>query len=106
MAAVWICLPLAILISFGKRWCGLLAVTLAGAAAASLIAVPSTYPGDTAANRMIGRLAKAPEWRGLGVYIDLQLESIDAHPYLGKARLTEFLDNPEQRSLFEALDLG
>src|SRR5262249_50106041 len=27
-------------------------------------------------------------------------------PYRGRARLTEFLDDPEQRALFEALNLG
>jgi competence protein ComEC len=47
----------------------------------------------------VGTLTKAPEWRGLGVYLDLQLQH-------GRARLTEFLETPEQRALFDALNLG
>lgn len=35
----------------------------------------------------------------MGVYLDLQLQT-------GKTRLTEFLEVPEQRALFDALDLG
>src|SRR5262249_59830344 len=40
------------------------------------------------------------------VYLDLQLTAIDAQPLRGRARLTEFLDSPEQRALFDALHLG
>jgi competence protein ComEC len=58
------------------------------------------------ASRVTGWLTKAPEWRGLGVYLDLQLQTIDRQPYRGRARLTEFLDDPELRRLFEALRLG
>jgi competence protein ComEC len=105
-ASVWICLPLAILISFGKRWCGLIAVLLLGAGLASLTVPPATYTGDTTANRVVGRLRSAPEWRGLGVYLDLDVETIDAKAYRGRARLTEFLDNPEQHDQLDALDLG
>ena len=105
-ASVWICLPLAVLISFAKRWCGLIAVILAGAGIASLIPTPPTNLDDSTAARVIGSLTKAPEWRGLGVYLDLQLTAIDAQPLRGRARLTEFLDGPEQRALFDALQLG
>jgi competence protein ComEC len=62
-------------------------------------------PGDSAA-RVVGRLSRAPEWRGVGAYLDIELQTIDAQPYRGRARLTEFLDDPEQRGLFDALDLG
>jgi competence protein ComEC len=62
-------------------------------------------PGDSAA-RVVGRLSKAPEWRGVGTYLDIELQTVDEQPYLGRARLTEFLDDPEQRGLFDALDLG
>jgi competence protein ComEC len=55
---------------------------------------------------VIGKLTKAPEWRGLGVYLDLELLSVDAKPYHGSARLTEFLDGSGQREVFDALDLG
>jgi competence protein ComEC len=55
-------------------------------------------PGDTAA-RVVGTLTRAPEWRGEGVYLDVQLQN-------GRARLTEFLEDPEQRALFDALGLG
>jgi competence protein ComEC len=56
--------------------------------------------------RVTGRLSSVPEWHGLGAYLDLQLQSIESQPYGGRARLTEFLDDPEQRALFEALNLG
>ena len=62
-------------------------------------------PGDTAV-RAVGRLTRPPEWRGVGTYLDVELLSVDAQPYRGRARLTEFLDDPEQRALFDALDLG
>jgi competence protein ComEC len=104
--SVWICLPLAVLISFGKRWCGLIAVALLGSGLASLTPTPPPDPGDAPASRISGQLLKAPEWRGLGAYLDLTLIAIDAQPARGRARLTEFLDDPEQRSLFDALQLG
>ena len=104
--SVWISLPLAILISFAKRWCALIAVGLVGASIASLEPGPPPELRDATAARVIGSLTKAPEWRGLGVYLDLQLQSIDALPYRGRARLTEFLDDAEQRALFDALNLG
>jgi len=56
--------------------------------------------------RLICTLSKPPQWRGLGVYLDVELQSIDARPYRGKARLTEFLDDPRLREMFDALDLG
>src|SRR4029077_10029127 len=63
-------------------------------------------PADTTAMGVIGHLSNAPEWHGLGAYLDLQLQTIDSQPYRGRAHLTEFLDDPEQRALFEALNLG
>jgi competence protein ComEC len=42
----------------------------------------------------------------LGAYLDVELQPVDAQPYRGRARLTEFLDDPGQRELFDALDLG
>ena len=62
-------------------------------------------PGDSAA-RVVGKLSQAPEWRGVGTYLDLELQTVDAQPYRGRARLTEFLNDSEQRGLFNALDLG
>src|SRR5262249_40717844 len=35
-----------------------------------------------------------------------ELQSVDSLPYGGRARLTEFLDDPELRAMFDALDLG
>jgi competence protein ComEC len=104
--SVWLCLPLAILIFFARRWCGFIAVALVGAGIGSWAPAPPAELSDTAASRITGWLTKAPEWRGLGAYLDLKLESIDGQPHSGRARLTEFLDNPEQRDLFEALNLG
>src|SRR5262245_6110989 len=100
------CLPLAVLISFGKRWCGLIAVALFGAGIASLTPTPPRNPDDSTAARVTGSLIRAPEWRGLGVYLDLQVTAIDGQPLRGRLRLTEFLDDPEQRALFHALNLG
>src|SRR2546423_8484624 len=51
-------------------------------------------------------MTRPPERRGTGAYLDLELHSVDAQPYHGRARLTEFLDDPEQRGLFDALNLG
>ena len=103
--SVWICLPLAILLSFAKRWCALLAIALLGAGLASRQATVLPDPGDTAV-RLVGRLTKAPEWRGLGTYLDVELQTVDGQPYRGRARLSEFLDDPELRRLFEVLGLG
>lgn len=55
-------------------------------------------PGDTA-QRVAGTILRPPEWRGEGVNLDLQLQD-------GRARLTEFLEEPEQRALFDGLGLG
>jgi competence protein ComEC len=83
-------------------------VVLVGAARAEMqdVTVPDLGSHGDAAARVIGRLVKHPEWRGIGAYLDLALESVDAQPWRGRARLTEFLDDPEQRTLFDALDLG
>jgi hypothetical protein len=104
--SVWVCLPIAILVSFRKRWFGLIAIALLGAGVASLQSGPPAYIDDTTATRLTGRLTKAPEWRGVGTYLDLELQVIDAQSFHGKARLSEFLDDPEQRALFDALGLG
>jgi competence protein ComEC len=104
--SVWISLPLAILISFARRWCALIAIMLFGAAIASLTPSPPPDLESPAASRVIGQLTKAPEWRGLGAYLDLRVQTIDAQPANGRARLTEFLDDASQRALFDALRLG
>src|SRR3989449_5171546 len=103
--SVWICLPVAILISFAKRRCALLAVALAGAGLAARQPAVLPDPGDTAV-RLVGRLTKAPEWRGLGVYLDVELQTVDGQRYPGRARLTEFLDDPDLRRLFDGFELG
>ena len=89
----------------GRGWIFYLLVGLFGAADSSLTPTIQPVPTDTAV-RVKGKLTKPPEWRGLGTYLDVELQSIDAQPYRGRARLTEFLDNPGQRELFNALDLG
>ncbi len=102
---VWICLPLAILLSFIRRRCALLATFLLGSSVASMQPTVPPDPGDTAV-RLVGRLRKAPEWHGLGTYLDVQLQTVDGLPYRGRARLTEFLDDPVTRQPFDELDLG
>src|SRR5256885_407511 len=89
----------------GRGWCLWLLVALIGAADASRVPTVPPVPED-AAVRVVGKLLKAPEWRGLGTYLDVELQSIDTQPYRGRARLTEFLNEPDQRELFEKLDLG
>jgi competence protein ComEC len=104
--AVWICLPLAILLGFARKPCALIAIFLLGAGLRSREQpVPPLPPGNEA-SRVVGRLQNRPDWRGLGVYLDVELDSIDGVPYRGRARLTEFLEDPELKALFNALELG
>src|SRR5688572_286773 len=104
--AVWLCLPLAVLLSFARKRCAWLAVFLLGAGLRSLEQpVPPLPPGNEA-SRVVGRLLHQPDWRGLGVYLDLGVEFVDDVPYRGRARLTEFLDDPELTALFSQLDLA
>jgi competence protein ComEC len=51
-------------------------------------------------------VTRAPEWRGIGVYLDVQIQTVDDRSYRGRARLTEFLDNSDQLQLFNTLDIG
>jgi len=103
--AVWLCLPLAILLGFARRPLFLLPVFLLGAGLRS--AVPAVPPDpDTEAVRLVGKISRAPEWRGIGVYLDIQISSVDGRQYRGRARLTEFLDEPGRLQLFNDLDLG
>ena len=108
--SVWTAIPITIVLLIlpspnGRKWLLYLLCTLVGAADDSMI--PAVVPIETnTALRVLGRLTHAPEWRGLGAYLDVELQSIDAQPYRGRARLTEFLEDPEQRKLFDDLDLG
>jgi len=83
----------------------LLSVFLLGAGLRTAVPTVPPDPGNDAV-RLVGKVARAPEWRGLGVYLDVQVLRIDGRPYRGRARLTEFLDNPEQIQLFNTLDIG
>src|SRR5438105_4056292 len=108
--SVWAAIPVAIATltlpsARGRGWCLYLLVALVGAVDASIAPGVPPIPEDSAV-RIVGRLTKAPEWRGLGTYLDVELQTIDARPYRGRARLTEFLDDPDQRALFDALELG
>ena len=102
---VWMCLPLAVLLGIARRPLLLLPVFLVGAGLRDAIPTVPPDPG-TEAVRLVGTVARAPEWRGLGVYLDVQVLSVDGRPYRGRARLTEFLDNPEGLQLFNTLDIG
>ena len=103
--SVWICLPFSILLSFVRRRCVLLVVFLVGCGLTSLQPTVPRDPGDIAV-RLIGILRRAPEWHGLGIYLDVQLQTVDGQPYRGRARLTEFLEDRDTRQLFEQLELG
>src|SRR5437879_4439403 len=89
----------------GRGWTLWLLVALIGAADASMLPAGPPIPEDTAV-RVVGKLTKAPEWRGLGTYLDLELQTVDRLLYRGRARLTEFLNDSDQRELFDKLDLG
>src|SRR5438094_2504743 len=107
---VWATIPFALLIltlasDRARGWCVWLLVALIGAADASRVPTVPPVPEDTAV-RAVGKLLKAPEWHGLGSYLDVELQAIDTQPYRGRARLTEFLNDPDQRKLFDKLDLG
>ncbi len=108
--SVWIAIPVTILMLLlpsgrGRKWILYLLVALVGAADVATIPTVAPVREDTAV-RIHGKLTKPPEWRGLGTYLDVQLQSIDAQRYRGRARLTEFLQDPEQRALFDAMHLG
>ena len=102
---VWLTLPLAILLAFARKWGLLLSFFLLGAGLRSNEPPVPPDPGDTA-TRIQGTLTKAPEWRGLGAYLDVELDSIDGRPYRGRARLTEFLEDDALLNMFNALALG
>jgi competence protein ComEC len=102
---VWWCLPVAMVLAAVRRPCALIALFLFGAGLRSLEPVAPPDPGTDPA-RVVGRLTGAPEWRGLGVYLNLRLETVDGRPTRGRVRLTEFLEDPELLALFNALDLG
>src|SRR5437870_7375855 len=89
----------------GRGWTLWLLVALIGAADASMLPAVPPIPEDTAV-RVVGKLTKAPEWRGIGTYLDLELQTVDRLPCRGSARLTEFLNDSDQRELFDKLDLG
>lgn len=103
---VWLCLPASILLGLARRRCLILAIFLVGAGLASTdLPAPEAPPG-TEASRVVGRLLHRPDWRGIGVYLDIAIESVDGTSYKGRARLTEFLDDPDLLALFNALALG
>jgi competence protein ComEC len=102
---VWICLPLSILLGIARCPLLLLPVFLLGAGLRSAVPTVPPDPG-TDAVRLVGKVTGAPDWRGLGVYIDVEVLRVDGRPYRGRARLTEFLDNPDQLQLFNTLDIG
>jgi hypothetical protein len=102
---VWLCFPLALLLGIAKRRLLLLTVFLVGAARRDAVPPVPPVPGPEAV-RLIGTVERAPEWRGIGITLDLTIVSVDRNPYPGRARLTEFLDNPDLLELFNALDLG
>src|SRR5437763_8243618 len=109
LSFVWAAIPVVLAIltlpsARGRTWSLYLLVALIGALDAREERVPPV-PEDSAV-RIVGRLSKAAAWRGLGTYVDAELETIDEQPYRGRARLTEFLDDPDQRALFDALELG
>jgi competence protein ComEC len=104
-ASVWLCLPLAVLLGLARKPCGLIAVFLLGAGLRSIERPVPPLPPGSEASRVIATVLKRPDWRGIGVYLDVGIESIDGKPLHGRARLTEFLDQPELLDLFKALDL-
>jgi competence protein ComEC len=103
--SVWVCIPPTVLLCFVRRWCLVLLFALLGAGLRSLEPPVPPEPGDVA-SRIVCRVLRPPEWRGLGVYLDVEVLTVDDRPYRGRARLTEFLEDAELRALFETLRLG
>src|SRR5688500_13780701 len=81
--AVWVCVPLAILLGFAQRRCALIAIFLIGAGLRSLEPPVPVLPPGGEASRVVGNLLHRPDWRGLGVYLDVAVESVDGVPYRG-----------------------
>jgi competence protein ComEC len=104
--AVWLCLPLALLVGIARKHWALLFLFLLGAGLGSMEPAVPSLPGETEANRVVGTMLRRPDWRGLGVYLDVEISAIDDTPYQGRARLTEFLDDPATDALFRSLDLA
>jgi len=102
---VWLCLPLAILLGIARRRLLLLPVFLFGAALRDAVPTVPPDPGADAV-RVVGEITRAPDWRGIGVYLDIRVLRIDGRPYRGRARLTEFLDDADRLQLFNALNIG
>lgn len=103
-AAVAVTLPVALLVAAARPRCIPLFIGLLGAWLPSLEPeVPPDPPAEAA--RLTATLLRPPEWRGLGVYLDVQVLTLDGRPYRGRARLSEFLDDADVRRIFDALDL-
>ena len=103
--SVWLCLPLAVLLGFARKPSGLIAVFLLGSGLGSVEHPIPPLPPGVEASRVVGTLQRRPDWRGLGVYLDVGVESVDGNSLHGRARLTEFLEQPELLDIFSALDL-
>jgi hypothetical protein len=103
--SVWLCLPLTILLGVARRPLHFLPVFLLGAGLRDSVPAVPPDPGIEAV-RLTGKIVQPPEWRGLGVYLDVEIRTMDGRPYRGRARLTEFLDDPNQLQLYNALDIG
>jgi len=104
-SSVWLCLPLTILLGFARRPLLVLSVFLIGAGLRSAVPSAPPYPGVDAV-RLVGKVTRAPEWKGVGVYLDVDILSVDGKPYRGRTRLSEFLDDSERLQIFNSLDLG
>src|SRR5262249_11249661 len=87
---IWWCLPIGVLLFFARRWCVVIPLFLLGAGLRSWEPPTPPDPGSDP-SRVVGRLTGPPEWRGVGVYLDIRLDTVDGKPYSGRARLTEFL---------------
>ncbi|HEX4996811.1 MAG TPA: ComEC/Rec2 family competence protein [Terriglobia bacterium] len=103
--SLWIALPLSAVIACARPRLALLTLFIAGAALRALLPDAPPDPGPVAV-RLVGTLERRPEWRGPGVYLNVRVLSIDGKEAAGRARLTEFLEEPELIRIFNALDLG
>src|SRR5436190_3145709 len=103
--SVWLCLPLAILLGFARKSCGLIAVFLLGAGLRAVEHPVPPLPAGPEASRVVATVLQRPDWRGVGVYLEIEVEFIDGRSVRGRARLTEFLEQPELLDLFKTLDL-
>lgn len=101
-----VCLACACALVPVRRWCWPLAVLLVGAWLGQSVSLTAPLIRLGEPVRIIGYLESPPEWRDAGVRMRVRVEFVEDRAVRGRADLSEFLDTPDLRSLFQDLNLG